>query len=119
MAEERDEAGVVQVHVADEDMGPAIPGVTGVDTLQTRRGADRHQVGNLAAGSRLEAEREMCAAGGVLAAEVKKAARVAVLDQEFESGRVAGVEEGEQSACGAHGEPTIIGRGGDPEAGCA
>jgi len=43
--------------------------------------------------------------------------RVTVLDQELEAGRVAGVKEGEQRACGRHGEPTIIGRGGDPQVG--
>jgi hypothetical protein len=53
----------------------------------------------------------------MLAAEVEETACVTVLDQKLEAGRVAGVQEGEQRACGGHGEPTIIGRGGDPEVG--
>ena len=78
---------------------------------------DAVQIGNLAAGARLQAKGEESPARGVLLPEVEEAARVAVLDHKLEAGRVAGVQEGEQRACGGHGEPTIIGRGGDREGG--
>src|SRR5260370_30350182 len=106
-AEEGNQAGVVQVHVRDEEVGAAVPGVAGVDALERGRGTGRQQVGQLAAVPWLQAQGKQRPAGGVLAPEVEEAARVAVLDQKLEPGRVAGVEEGEQRACGTHGEPTI------------
>jgi len=99
---------VVEVQVADQDAGAAVPGIAGVDAGQRLRLADRDQVRQLPTRARPEPQREGDAAGSVLPPEVEKAAGIAVLDQELEAGRVAGMQEAECRSCADHVEPTII-----------
>ena len=102
---EAHEGAVVEVEVADEDRGAAVP--TLVKAVEAGRRADRQQVLELAAHARCQAQREGGLAGGVLEAEVEEDAAAAMLDGELETGRIAQVQE-RQSSLGTHWKPPII-----------
>src|SRR5919201_4169662 len=93
--------------MADEHAGAAVP--VPVDAVQPRRLAQRDEVLQLAAGPRLEAERERRPSGSVLAPEVEERAVRTMLDDELEPGRVAGRKERQHRCCPAQLKPSIIG----------